>query len=90
MITVGFYVHDPSAVMYLIDSSLFNLTKGPVRVVTDGIAIGQTIMPAYDYQLQLAPWKDKPFVNAAIDVDTGKFLKLFESIMEQNSVGMEN
>ncbi len=56
----GFYVHDASAVMYLIDSTIFKLAKGPVRVVTDGIAIGQTIMPAYDYQLQLLPWKDKP------------------------------
>lgn len=86
-LTGGFYVHDPSAVMYLIDSTLFRLTRGPVRVVTDGIAIGQTIMPAYDYQLQLAPWKDKPFVNAAVDVDTNRFLKVFESVMETSSVG---
>lgn len=84
-LTGGFYVHDPSAVMYLIDSSLFKLTRGPVRVVTDGIAIGQTIMPAYDYQLQLAPWKDKPFVNAAIGVDADRFLKVFESIMEKSN-----
>ena len=83
----GFYVHDPSAVMYLIDSTLFKLTSGPVRVVTNGIAIGQTIMPAYDYQLQLAPWKDRPFVNAAIGVDTDRFLKEFESVMEQQRDG---
>jgi purine nucleosidase len=79
----GFYVHDPSAIMYLIDSSLFKLTRGPVRVVTDGIAIGQTIMPAYDYQLQLPAWKDKPFVNVAVEVDTRRFLKTYESIMEK-------
>jgi purine nucleosidase len=80
-LTGGFYVHDPSAVMYLIDSSLFKLTKGPVRVVTDGIAIGETIMPAYDFQLQLQPWKGKPFINAAVDVDVKRFLKTYESIM---------
>jgi purine nucleosidase len=84
-LTGGFYVHDPSAVMYLIDPTLFQLTKGPVRVVTEGIAIGQTIMPAYDYQLQLAPWKDNPFVNAAVGVDTDRFLKVFESVMDQRS-----
>ena len=39
----GFYVHDPSAVMYLIDSTLFKLKTGPVRVVTDGIAIGKPL-----------------------------------------------
>lgn len=79
----GFYVHDPSAVMYLIDSSLFKLARGPVRVVTEGIAIGETIMPAYDYQLELPAWKDKPFVNAAVDVDINRFLQKFESIMEE-------
>lgn len=79
----GFYVHDPSAVMYLIDSSLFKLTRGPVRVVTEGIAIGETIMPAYDYQIQLPPWKDKPFVNVALEVDTKRFLKTYKSVMEK-------
>ena len=77
----GFYVHDPSAVMYLIDSSIFKVHKGPVRVVTEGIAIGQTIMPAYDYQLQLQPWLAKPFVTAAVDVDVKRFLKTFESVI---------
>ena len=80
----GFYVHDPSAVMYLIDSSLFKMVKGPVRVATEGIAIGETIMPAYDYQLQMQPWAGKPFVNAAIDVDVKRFLKSFETVIEQN------
>ena len=70
--------------MYLIDSSLFKLTRGPVRVrVTDGIAIGETIMPAYDFQLQLQPWKGKPFINAAVDVDAKRFLETYESIMEK-------
>jgi len=79
----GFYVHDPSAVMYLIDSSLFKTKMGPIRVVTEGIAIGQTIMPAYDYQLKLQPWMDKPVVTAATDVEVELFLKIFETLMEQ-------
>jgi hypothetical protein len=40
-------------------------------------------MPAYDYQLELPAWKDKPFVNAAVDVDVNRFLQKFESIMEE-------
>jgi inosine-uridine nucleoside N-ribohydrolase len=79
----GFYVHDPSAVVYLIDSTVFKMKQGPVRVVTDGIAIGQTIMPAYDYQLELPAWKDKPLVSAAVDVDVTRFLQRFEAIMVQ-------
>jgi purine nucleosidase len=79
----GFYVHDPSAVMYLIDPTIFKMKKGPVRVVTEGIAIGQTIMPAYDYQLELPAWKNQPFVSAAVNVDVNRFLQRFEAIMVQ-------
>ena len=77
----GFFVHDPSAVMYLIDSSLFKVRQGPVRVAREGIAIGETIMPAYDYQLNLPPWRDKPLVTTATDVDVQRFLATFESVM---------
>ena len=45
----GIYVHDPSAIMSIIDPSLFTVRTGAVRVVTEGIAIGETIMPAYQY-----------------------------------------
>lgn len=77
----GFYVHDPSAVMYLIDPGLFTMRKGPVRVVREGITIGETIMPAYDYQLELPPWRGKPGVTTATDVDVARFLATFESVM---------
>ena len=77
----GFYVHDPSAVMYLIEPDIFTTRKGPVRVVREGIAIGETIMPAYDYQLELPPWRGKPAVTTATDVDVKRFLDTFESVM---------
>jgi purine nucleosidase len=77
----GFFVHDPSAVMYLIDPSLFTVRQAPVRVVREGIAIGQTIMPAHDYQLEMAPWRGRPLVTTASDVDVKRFLETFESVM---------
>jgi len=77
----GFYVHDPSAIMYLIKPSLFEMKKGPIRVVCDGIAIGQTIMAAYDYQFEMKPWFEKPLVDVAIDVDANDFIKTYKSIM---------
>jgi purine nucleosidase len=77
----GFFVHDPSAVMYLIDPSLFKVRQGPVRVVREGIAIGETIMPAYEYQMNLPPWRGKPLVTTGIDVDVPRFLATFESVM---------
>src|SRR5205085_1799582 len=73
--------YDPSAVMYLVDSSLFTMKKGPVRVVTTGIASGETIMPVNPGHLQLPAWSGKPFVTAAMDVDAERFLKKYESIM---------
>jgi purine nucleosidase len=80
----GAYVHDPSAIMYLIDPSLFRVRTGPVRVVTEGIAIGETIMPAYDYQLELTPWRGRPAVTTATDVDVQRFLDTFEAVMTKN------
>lgn len=77
----GFYVHDPSAIMYLIDPGIFTTRKGPVRVVTEGIAIGETIMPAYDYQSDLPPWRGRPAVTLATDVDVTRFLNVFETVM---------
>lgn len=77
----GFFVHDPSAIMYLIEPGLFTTRKGPVRVVREGIAIGETIMPAYDFQLELPPWRGKPAVTTATDVDVKRFLDTFESVM---------
>jgi inosine-uridine nucleoside N-ribohydrolase len=81
----GFYVHDPSAVMYLIDPSLFTVRQAPVRVVREGIAIGQTIMPAFDYQREMAPWRGRPPVTTASDVDVTRFLETFEAVMTRGA-----
>jgi len=83
-VTGGFYVHDPSAVVYLIEPGIFELKEGPLRVVCEGIAIGQTIMAAYDYQFQLPPWKAQPVVKAAVAVDRERFQKTIESILMGN------
>jgi purine nucleosidase len=80
-VTGGFYVHDPSAVVYLIEPGLFEMKEGPVRVVCEGIAIGQTIMAAYDHQFQLLLWKDQPLVRAAVAVDRERFEKTLESLL---------
>ena len=77
----GIYVHDPSTIMFLIDPSLFTVRTGPVRVVTEGIAIGETIMPAYEYQLELPPWRGRPALTTATDVDVQRFLDTFEAVM---------
>jgi inosine-uridine nucleoside N-ribohydrolase len=72
-----------AGILYLIDPTIFKFKKGPVRVVTEGIAIGQTIMPAYDFQIQINPsmFKGRPLVTAAFEVDVDRFLKYYEEIM---------
>lgn len=80
-VTGGFYVHDPSAVVYLLAPELFKMKEGPLRVVREGIAIGQTIMAAYDYQFELPPWKNQPRVKAAVAVDRDGFRKTLESAL---------
>lgn len=71
-----------SAILYMIDPTIFKFRKGPVKVVTEGIAIGQTIMPAYDFQLQRDPsWKKRPLVTAAYEVDVKRFLEHYEAVM---------
>src|SRR5207244_2484508 len=37
------YTHDPSAIAYLIDPTLFTVQPGPIRVLCEGIGVGQTL-----------------------------------------------
>jgi inosine-uridine nucleoside N-ribohydrolase len=83
-VTGGFYVHDPSAVIYMIEPELFETKQGPMRVVCEGIAIGQTIMAAYDYQFDLPPWRGQPLVTATIQVDAERFEKTIERLLLGN------
>jgi purine nucleosidase len=80
----GFYVHDPSAVMYLINPDLFRMKRGPVRVVTSGIGIGQTIIATYAHHLELDAWKNQAFASAAIEVDESAFFEAYRRIMTKD------
>ena len=67
--------------MYLINPAIFKMKKGPVRVVTDGIAIGQTIIATYPHHLEMKAWKDQPFTSAAIEIDGAAFFETYQRIM---------
>lgn len=74
---------DPGSplILYMIDSTLFKFNKAPVRVVTEGLARGQTIIPVYPFQFEGEPWKGKPLVSIATDVDMKRFLDYYQQIM---------
>ncbi|MCC2612048.1 nucleoside hydrolase [Neorhizobium sp. Rsf11] len=65
----GFYVHDSTAMAFVLDRSLFETRKGPIRVATDGIAIGQTIMKDRSTFHPPGDWDDAPDQSIATSVD---------------------
>jgi purine nucleosidase len=74
----GIPVHDSSAVAYLLDPSLFTTRGGPLRVVTEGIAIGQTIqMPNTRRFPPGNAWEGRPEHLICIDGDAQRFLALY-------------
>ena len=83
----GIHTHDPAAIAYVIDSSLFTTISGPVRVITEGQAIGQTLLDQRHSWLGHNAWVGQPHVNACIGVDSARLLALyFERITAPNSV----
>jgi inosine-uridine nucleoside N-ribohydrolase len=76
----GFYVHDPSAVAFVLDRSLFTTKKAPVRVAREGIATGQTVA-AFERASEWEPWRGRPEVDVCVGVDAKGLLELFETTL---------
>ena len=73
----GIFVHDSSAVAYLIDPSLFTTRSGPIKVVTEGIAIGQTIQKSALRSFPPSAWDGLPDQKICTAVDGQRFLDLY-------------
>ncbi|MGB3440333.1 MAG: nucleoside hydrolase [Actinophytocola sp.] len=73
----GIYLHDPSAVAYLLDPGLFRTERWPVRVETQGISRGKT-WPSLGGTDDAAPsaWQGRPLVTVCVDVDAPRVLDL--------------
>ncbi|HEV7650606.1 MAG TPA: nucleoside hydrolase [Actinophytocola sp.] len=66
----GIYVHDPTAVAYLLDPSAFTVSRWPVRVETQGISRGKTWPSLGDTDdATPRPWQHRPPVDVCVDVD---------------------
>lgn len=76
----GIYVHDSSAIAYLIDPTLFEVKRWPIRVETKGVGRGKTwpaIPLSLDASYQVpAPWRDRPLVNVCMGVDGARVVEL--------------
>ena len=75
----GLHTHDPSAIAYVLDPTLFTTISGPVRVATDGVAMGQTVLDRRQRWLHPNPWTDRSPVNVCVDVDAERLLALYRS-----------
>ncbi|HQX59073.1 MAG: nucleoside hydrolase [Rhodoferax sp.] len=81
--TPGCFAHDLLAFVYLVRPDLFELETKSVRVATDGLAQGQTIMNRRDFiQYPQPGWeKDKPRTQVCMQVDAPATIALFEETM---------
>lgn len=77
----GCAVHDSSAIFYALHPELFKTISGPVRVVTDGITKGQTIIKTSDFKFGIDEWKNIPNQKVCVDVDAKACLALYQTIM---------
>lgn len=75
----GIPVHDSLAVAYLLAPDLFETKTGGLRVVTEGLAVGQTMMASRDYPS--IDWHRVPPKDACIGVKDQHVLDLYMETM---------
>ncbi len=77
----GIYVHDSSAIAFLLDRSLFETSKWSIKVdISDGVGRGKTWPSIGDTDQEgnnaLLPWKGRPKVNVCIGVEGDQVINL--------------
>jgi inosine-uridine nucleoside N-ribohydrolase len=80
-VTGGFHVHDPSAVAYVIDRTLYETEKARVRVAPDGFSAGHTIAAFGTPPDFWTAWSTAPEVDVCVGVDAERMLDLYESTL---------
>ena len=70
----GIYVHDSSAIAYVLDPSLFETKRWAIRVGTQGLGRGKT-WPAFGQHI-LPAWQNRPLVNVCVGVDGARVVAL--------------
>ncbi len=75
------HTHDPSAIAYLLAPSLFQTIQGPIRVLTEGLGRGQTLMDRRSYWSRTTDWSIHRPVNVCVDVDEAGLLALYQEVI---------
>lgn len=71
------HVHDPSALAYVAAPELFKTRKGPIRVITEGPAIGMTVQKTEAREYHHDEWAAYPAQAVCIDVQSDALLSLY-------------
>lgn len=77
----GFFVHDSSAVALALHPEFYRTETGPIRVITDGIAIGQTILKPDSRRYPPGAWDGRPSQTIAISVDAEAVLRFYHDTL---------
>jgi inosine-uridine nucleoside N-ribohydrolase len=82
-LTPGCFAHDVLAFIYLVRPDLFALENGAIRVATEGLAQGQTMMNrrAYIDYPQTGWGKGQPLTQVCMQVDAAGCLALIEDTL---------
>ena len=75
----GGCIHDVAAAIRMVEPALFRTISGPVRVVTDGIAAGQTILRPEGMPFPPGAWDGLPSQRACIEVDSKTLLQIYQA-----------
>ena len=76
----GIFMHDPAAVVLAFKPELFATRRGVVRVATEGLCEGQTVLDTGDKVWSFPnAWGEveRPAISVALDVDVEKVMALF-------------
>ncbi len=77
----GCFGHDVLAFIYLTNPAFFTCEHGTVRVATEGIANGQTMMKRKDIFHPQSGWEDRPTTQVCMHVDAAACNATFESVL---------
>lgn len=74
-------IHDSSAVACLLEPGLYEMEEGPVRVISEGIAMGQTILGDEPERYASDAWLNRPSCRVARNVDGEAVKRLYQATL---------
>ncbi len=85
----GIFVHDSTALMYVLEPENFKTARYPVKVeTTDSISKGKTWpaikLPVDPNRTSFQPWRDRPAINVCTEVDGHRIIHSIVSRISDN------